>query len=49
MPMFEPDDKHNYKRWAITQRLNELKKALQREWTQKRQEEFDNLKKDLDG
>lgn len=39
----------NYKRWAILQRLNELKKALQRNWTQERQDEFDNLKKNLDG
>jgi hypothetical protein len=41
-------DTSNYKRWAILQRLNELKKALKRQWTQERQDEFDNLKKDLD-
>jgi hypothetical protein len=43
-----PQDTSNYKRWAILQRLNELKKALKRQWTQERQDEFDNLKKDLD-
>jgi hypothetical protein len=42
-------DSKNYKRWAILQRLNELKKALKRQWTQERQDELDNLKKDLDG
>lgn len=46
---FSKTDSNNYKRWAILQRLNELKKALQRNWTQERQDEFDNLKKDLDG
>jgi hypothetical protein len=49
MTLFIKGDSKNYKRWAILQRLNELKKALQRNWTQERQEEFDNLKKDLDG
>jgi len=45
--LFNKEDSKNYKRWAILQRLNELKKALKRDWTQERQTEFDNLQKDL--
>jgi hypothetical protein len=45
---FSKEDTNNYKRWAILQRLNELKKALKRNWTQERQDEFDNLRKDFE-
>ena len=45
--LFIKGDSNNYKRWAILQRINELKKALKRDWTQERQDEFDNLQKDL--
>lgn len=43
----------SYKRWAITQRINELKKSLKRIskdslYYKQRQEELENLQKDLD-
>lgn len=38
-----------YKTWAIKQRMAELQKAIIRHWTKERQDELDNLKKDLDG
>jgi hypothetical protein len=47
--LFSKEDSKSYKRWAILQKLNELKKALKREWTQERQDRYDALQKDLQG
>jgi hypothetical protein len=38
----------NYKRWAITQRIKELEKAIKRSSTPAREEELERLKKELE-